>query len=141
MENFQPSKFSRICSDHFEEHCFNRVGKLAQSRLNDDAVPTIQRVISQEVLNGPAVQLSGTTEEVWIPSSVVGMDVESASSQVSNSIGGSQFEKKRKRLMLEHNYDSKRSPRYWMTKYRKCADKYVKLNRKFKTSKINVHRL
>ena len=99
MENFQPSKFSRICSDHSEEHCFNRVGKLVQNRLNDDAVATIQRIINQEVLDGQAFQLSETTEEVWIPASVVGMDVESVSSQVSNSMGGSQFERKRKRLM------------------------------------------
>lgn len=34
-----PSVHSRLCSKHFEEHCFYRVGQ--QKRLLDDAVPTV----------------------------------------------------------------------------------------------------
>ena len=112
---------------------------MVQSRLKEDAVPTIQvPVFTRDVLD---CQILGATEEVWIPASVVGMDVESGSSQVSNSIGGSQLERKRKRLILEHNYGSSKSPRYWMNKYRKFSDKYMKLNRKLQTSRMKVHRL
>ena len=112
---------------------------MVQNRLKEDAVPTIQvPVFTRDVLD---CQILGATEEVWIPASVVGMDVESGSSQVSNSIGGSQLERKRKRLILEHNYGSSKSPRYWMNKYRKFSDKYMKLNRKLQTSRMKVHRL
>ncbi|KAK7476706.1 hypothetical protein BaRGS_00032043 [Batillaria attramentaria] len=38
-ENFKPSEYSRICSDHFEEACFDRTGQTI--RLRDTAVPTI----------------------------------------------------------------------------------------------------
>ena len=103
---------------------------MVRNRLKEDAVPTISvKVCTRDILNSQNL------------ASVVGMDVESGSSQVSNSIEGSQFERKRKRPILEHNYGSTKSPRYWMTKYRKCSDKYVKLKRKLKTSRMNVHRL
>ena len=106
-------------------------------RLNDDAVPTI---LNPEIIVD--VQQLGSVGDVQIPSSVSAIDIDSAgSSQVS--IGGSPFGRKRQmnddeitskrqKLMLEHNYWSSRSPRYWMDKYRKCSDNYVKLNKKTK---------
>lgn len=38
-ENFCPSKYSLLCSDHFEDSCFDRTGQII--RLREDAVPTI----------------------------------------------------------------------------------------------------
>ena len=38
-DGFNPSATAVLCSDHFEEHCFDRSGQA--TRLRDDAVPTI----------------------------------------------------------------------------------------------------
>lgn len=39
-ENFTPTKFSKVCSKHFEENCFDRE-KFGGVWLKADAVPTI----------------------------------------------------------------------------------------------------
>ena len=38
-KEFQPTKYSKICADHFEDACFDRTGQT--TRLRDTAVPTI----------------------------------------------------------------------------------------------------
>ena len=93
-------------------------------------------------------QILEVSEDFGIPTAVLGLDVDSGSSQVVDSVSsqlsasGSQIERKRfnkfsaddlkikrQKLMINHNYWSTRSPRFWMRKYRKCADNYVKLNK------------